>query len=431
MGGLQGGHVQRITAGRVTGRAVALVQVRVPGETVHVVVVERAGAGAGVGAGGGAGAQVGLIDKEGRARLRAAMQAVAPVGEARARAIGEQVRAGLAGASREELEARGARLVASLASAGAAGRREALRKALARAMARVDRRIEAVRGDLARAESAGATAQRAQLFVAAAASAPRGATKLVAVDWSSGEAREVELPLDPARGAREQIDAIFRRARRLELGARIARARLADAQKARAALAAAAQALTDADDAQLEALEAQAHAAAPRDFRRTLAASTPGAAPGAAPAGARSSAARGPRRAAAARPPYRVFVGASGARILVGRGAEENDELTLHVARPHDLWLHAKNRAGAHVVVPLDKNAGCPPELLVEAAHLAAHFSEARGERVVEVQYTPRRYVRKPRGSAPGLVVVDREKVLVLRREDETLRTLLDREQDG
>jgi predicted ribosome quality control (RQC) complex YloA/Tae2 family protein len=122
-------------------------------------------------------------------------------------------------------------------------------------------------------------------------------------------------------------------------------------------------------------------------------------------------------------------VGASGARILVGRGAAHNDALTLHVARPHDLWLHAKDRSGAHVVVALKKGESCPPELLVEAAHLAAHFSDARDERIVDVQYTPRRHLRKPRGSAPGLVLVDREKVLILRKDDEVLRRLLESEQ--
>jgi predicted ribosome quality control (RQC) complex YloA/Tae2 family protein len=65
---------------------------------------------------------------------------------------------------------------------------------------------------------------------------------------------------------------------------------------------------------------------------------------------------------------------------------------------------------------------------LVQAAHLAAHFSEARSERIVEVTYAPRRFVRKPRGSAPGAVVVDREKVLVLRKQDALLRGLLDSE---
>ena len=76
-------------------------------------------------------------------------------------------------------------------------------------------------------------------------------------------------------------------------------------------------------------------------------------------------------------------------------------------------------------MVPLDKNQTCPADRLVDAAHLAAHFSEAREEAVVEVQYTPRRYLRKPKGSAPGFVVVDREKVLVLRVEQGRLARLL------
>jgi predicted ribosome quality control (RQC) complex YloA/Tae2 family protein len=77
------------------------------------------------------------------------------------------------------------------------------------------------------------------------------------------------------------------------------------------------------------------------------------------------------------------------------------------------------------VIVPLEKSRVCPSDLLVDAAHLAAHFSGARGEGVVEVQHVPRRHLRKPRGSAPGLVVVDREKVTVLRVEPDRLARLL------
>jgi predicted ribosome quality control (RQC) complex YloA/Tae2 family protein len=126
---------------------------------------------------------------------------------------------------------------------------------------------------------------------------------------------------------------------------------------------------------------------------------------------------------------FRTFVARSGAKILVGKGAADNDTLTLHVAKPHDLWLHAKDRAGAHVVVPLGKGKSCPAEDLVDAAHLAAHFSDARDEKAVDIQYLPRRYVRKPKGSAPGAVVVDREKVLPLRFDSALLRRLLEREQ--
>jgi predicted ribosome quality control (RQC) complex YloA/Tae2 family protein len=253
-----------------------------------------------------------------------------------------------------------------------------------------------------------AAATHARAFVAEAARAPRGATVLRALDWSTGEAREIELPLDPAKGAREQIDAIFKRARRLKEGAAIAGARLDDATASSERLRALRAALSS-PGADPEAIVAAARAAAPRDFKLSQAAG-----PAAANAGAPSP-----------RPPYRRFIGATGAAILVGRNAQHNDALTLRVARPWDSWLHAKNRAGAHVVVPLQKGASLPADVLVEAAHLAAHFSDASEEAVVEVTYTPRRYIRKPRGSAPGAVVVDREKVIVLRRDEAILRRLL------
>jgi predicted ribosome quality control (RQC) complex YloA/Tae2 family protein len=128
------------------------------------------------------------------------------------------------------------------------------------------------------------------------------------------------------------------------------------------------------------------------------------------------------------RTPFRAFFARSGRRLMVGKGAADNDQLTLHVARPHDLWLHAKDRTGAHVIAPMDKGQTLPAEDLVDAAHLAAHFSEARDEKVVDVQYTDRRYLRKPKGSPAGFVVVDREKVLVLRVEPAIMQGLLERE---
>jgi predicted ribosome quality control (RQC) complex YloA/Tae2 family protein len=69
--------------------------------------------------------------------------------------------------------------------------------------------------------------------------------------------------------------------------------------------------------------------------------------------------------------------------------------------------------------------------VLVEAAHLAAHFSEARDESQVEITYVQRRHVRKPRGSPPGLVVVARDKTLVLRRSQQLIARLLERELAG
>ena len=311
----------------------------------------------------------------------------------------------------------GERIVGALASAG--GGRTSRR---APASGREGRRSsssggsEAIEGDLARVEEAEERATRARLFVGAAAKAAAGTTRLEGVDWSSGEACLVTLDLDPARSARGQLEALFSRARRLREGTRIASARLEEATRASAALEAIAQVLAGAPDVDLDEIEARARSAAPRDLQL----------PGGPPAAAGKKA-----RGAVARPPYRLFLGTSGARILVGRGAAHNDALTFHVARPHDLWLHAKGHPGAHVIVSLDKGASCAADVLVEAAHLAAHFSDAREEALVEVQYAPRRYLRKPRGSAPGLVVVDREKVMLLRREPHVLARILQGERDA
>jgi predicted ribosome quality control (RQC) complex YloA/Tae2 family protein len=223
------------------------------------------------------------------------------------------------------------------------------------------------------------------------------------------------MKLDPAKPPRAQLDAMFQRARRLKEGARIGRERLAEAEAARASLAAIALELTAEVPEDLTPLEARARAAAPRDFKLTA---------------PQDPSKRGSRSAQQAPlPPYRTFTSASGVRIMVGKGAEKNDELTFHVARPHDLWLHVKNRTGAHVIVPLARGRTCPGDVLVEAAHLAAHFSEARDEDLVEVQYARKRHLRKPRGAAPGLVVVDKEKVIVLRRQEALLKAVLGREE--
>ena len=219
------------------------------------------------------------------------------------------------------------------------------------------------------------------------------------------------MPLDPATSPKAQVDAVFRKARRLKNGAALAQGRLEDARRILSALEALAARLAADPEVDLEELARHARVTAPRDFVL---------APQAVPR--RTASKEGPSL------PYRTFLGTADATILVGRGASQNDELTLHVAKPHHLWLHAKGHSGAHVVVPLAKGASCPAELLVDAAHLAAHFSRARNEAIVEVTYVPRRYVRKPRGSPPGLVEVTRDKTLVLRPSAATLRRLLDRE---
>ena len=284
---------------------------------------------------------------------------------------------------------------------------------LDKATQRIERRCTAIRGDLAKIGQADAIAAQAQWLIAEAARAPRGATKLVVTDWSTGEAVPMEVALDPAKSAKDQVAAMFKRAKRLRLGGKVANERLAQATRQLDAVLEAQLEVEAATTlgAIAEARES-AKKSAPRDVTLPEAAGTGRA-----------------RAATKTRVPYRTFFARSGRKLLVGKGAADNDAVSLHVARPHDLWLHAKDRTGAHVIVQLDKGQACPSEDLVDGAHLAAHFSDARDEKVVDVQYTDRRYLRKPKGSAPGFVIVDREKVLVLRTEPTILRDLLEREE--
>lgn len=320
----------------------------------------------------------------------------------------------------EDLElwcARGEELVLGFGEGALVARRVALTRSLGRALVKIERRMKAIGGDIDRIADAFRVAGQAAAFVAAAAQAPRGARSIAVTDWSTGEPRALELPLDPAKSAREQLEAMFKRSKRLKLGGAIARKRLGEAEAAWEALGSLGEEAERAASYEaLDALAALARKAAPREF--ALGAGTA--------SGGKSDAAR-----ALVSRTYRIFRGESGARILAGKGAAGNDALTLRVARPHDLWLHAKGRTGAHVIVPLEKNQSCPSDLLVEAAHVAAHFSEGREEGVIEIQHTPRRYLRKPKGAAPGTVIVDREKVLVLRVDPEITARLLRGEEIG
>ena len=104
--------------------------------------------------------------------------------------------------------------------------------------------------------------------------------------------------------------------------------------------------------------------------------------------------------------PYRS-VEINGFEVLIGRGARENDELTLKVASQRDLWLHvAGGTPGSHVVIRVgpEGESAVPKEVVHKAAQLAAWYSKARGAGRVEVHVCSVSDVRKPHGAKPGLV---------------------------
>ncbi|MCM3873974.1 MAG: NFACT family protein [Pyrinomonadaceae bacterium] len=103
-------------------------------------------------------------------------------------------------------------------------------------------------------------------------------------------------------------------------------------------------------------------------------------------------------------PGVRRYRSSDGYEVLVGRAAHTNDQLTFRVARPHDLWLHSADYPGSHVVVRNHTRSEIPHRTIIEAAQLAAKFSQAGDDSKVTVHYTQRKFLSKPKGAAPGLV---------------------------
>lgn len=311
-------------------------------------------------------------------------------------------------ASLEALEASGARLLSTRSDHGALDEDRLLLVALGKLAEQLARRAKAVRGDLARSEDVPALRRDGTLLVSHLASIPRGAEQITLVDPHVDPPAERTIRLDPALDVRAQVTALFERARKLERGEAFSRERLAatEAGLARAHALIEALALDHASDEDRD------------EARELLARETRGA-----KAKGSRGGARGARRVE--RVPYRSYTGAGDREIRVGRSARDNDALTLHHAAAHDLWLHARGVTGAHVVVPLAKGEACPPALLVDAATLAAHFSDAGKERVVEVDHLPRGRVRKRKGMAPGKVEVDHPKTLALRMDGARVARLL------
>ena len=100
----------------------------------------------------------------------------------------------------------------------------------------------------------------------------------------------------------------------------------------------------------------------------------------------------------------RSFTSSDGFEILVGKRAKDNDHLTFRVAGSLDMWLHAADYPGSHVVVRNPSRREIPQRTLLEAAQLAAFYSDAGRQAKAAVHYTQKKFVNKPRGAAPGLV---------------------------
>ena len=119
----------------------------------------------------------------------------------------------------------------------------------------------------------------------------------------------------------------------------------------------------------------------------------------------------------------REFRSSAGLRILVGRNNRQNDRLTTKDADKRDIWLHTQKIHGSHVILC---TGGAEPDeqSLMEAASLAAYFSQAQGSTKVPVDYTPVKFVKKPAGAKPGMVVYTTYQTMLADPDEELVKHL-------
>lgn len=117
------------------------------------------------------------------------------------------------------------------------------------------------------------------------------------------------------------------------------------------------------------------------------------------------------------------FISTAGYEILVGRSNAQNDELTLKTARRSDMWLHTQKIHGSHVIIRCQDET--PDDgTLYEAACLAAYYSQARDGGKVPVDYALAKFVKKPRGAMPGMVIYTDYKTIAADSSGEILKKL-------
>lgn len=103
-----------------------------------------------------------------------------------------------------------------------------------------------------------------------------------------------------------------------------------------------------------------------------------------------------------------------GYEILAGKNSKDNDELTFRIAKKDDLWLHARDVSGSHVIVRKKHNQNIPKFVIEMAASVAAWFSKSKDSTLVPVIYTQKKNVRKPKGAKAGAVIAERQELIIV-----------------
>lgn len=285
---------------------------------------------------------------------------------------------------------------------------QALLRAVEQHLRRTERKIAAQRDELEEASRAEQHRIAGDLITAHLHVIPAGADRVQLPNFYEDGA-PVVLSLDPALSPAANAQAYYRKYQKAKKGQAVARERLDASIEERRYLESVKTALT--------ICETESELA---EIRLELSQSgylNPEA--GDKPKKERSS--KGLRPGHAVQPLR--FRSSDGFTILVGRNNRQNDLLTMEIAHDDDVWLHTKEIPGAHVIVQT-RGREVPETTLVEAASVAAYYSQARASANVPVDFTLRKHVRKPKGARPGMVIYERQRTLFVTPDRELIRRL-------
>jgi hypothetical protein len=265
-------------------------------------------------------------------------------------------------------------------------RRGQLKSHVDRRLKRTERAMEKVKSEIEDAARAEEYRHVGQLLLTRQQTIPRGQEDVTVKDYDGRT--PVTIRVDPSIGIQQNAEVFFRKARKAERRGVRAPRRLKELEVEALRLRVMASEIEGAGEERLTAMEKEIRGRDPRQTGR--------------PAGTR--------------PRFRTYVVSGGWEVLVGKSSRDNDTLTHKMARPNDLWFHARQVPGSHVILRRSGSKAEPDrQAILEAAAIAAYHSKAGKSSKVSVCYTERRHVRKARGGQPGEAVVSREKVVMVR----------------
>ena len=268
--------------------------------------------------------------------------------------------------------------------------RNTLRQILNKMTAALERKQVSLRQDLANAEQAEDYRIKGELLTANLHQVERGQTIIEVQNYYAPDLSVLPIELDPQLSPSENAQQYFKRYTKAKRGASVIHRLIADNEAEQEALQAYTSEVEEAKG--LKELRAiQSEFVKKGWIKETKRQSKQSESAGA----------------------FRKYTSPDGFQIYVGRNSKENDLLLRRIASSRDMWLHAKQIHGSHVIIRNpEKKPGIPMPTLLKAAQIAAFFSKAQHASYVPVDYTWFRYVVKPKGTASGFVTYTHEKTL-------------------